>query len=370
MFSQDVAGHTNQIDFDFMPHSKRKGHKNLLVLRFSAMGDVAMTVPVLNALTTQYPDVRVIVASRAAFKPFFSAIPNVHFHEADFHGPHKGFFGVLRLYRELRTFHVYAVADLHNVLRSKIITKLFSWRGKKTATLNKAREAQKQLTAHANKVFEPVVPIVQRHLEVFATLGFPVRLGADAILPRIPISADLIDVVGNGGSTLIGIAPFAQHQGKVYPKDLMQQVIAGLSARPNTKIFLFGGNKEEAHKLKKMADGLTNAEVIAGGRLALKQELQLISNLNLMLSMDSANGHMAAMYGVPVLTLWGATHPYSGFVPFNQPLAHSLTASREQYPLLPTSVYGNKIVQGYEDAMRTIIPKMIIEKAEEILKQQ
>jgi ADP-heptose:LPS heptosyltransferase len=80
-----------------------------------------------------------------------------------------------------------------------------------------------------------------------------------------------------------------------------------------------------------------------------------------MLSMDSGNAHIAAMLGVKVISLWGATHPYAGFVPFNQPLENSLVPDRTIYPLLPTSVYGNKEVEGYQDVMRTIIPTMVVE---------
>lgn len=351
-----------------MPDKKRKAFKNLLVLRFSAMGDVAMTVPVLHALTVQHPDARVIVVSRMAFKPFFDRVPQVSFHDTDFNKRHKGFFGLLRLYKELKALHIYAVADLHNVLRSKVISWLFLRRGKKVATLDKMRDAQKALTAAQNKTLTPVTPIVARHTEVFAKLGFPVVLNESALLTRSLLTQDVACIAGNDDTVRIGIAPFAQHQGKVYPEDLMQQVVDALAEKTNTKLFLFGGSRDEAKKLKKMAQDRANIEVIAGGRFTLSQELQLIGNLDLMLSMDSANGHMAAMFGVPVITLWGATHPYSGFVPYNQPLSNSLMADREQYPLLPTSVYGNKVVQGYEDAMRTITPQMVLNKIEEVLK--
>jgi ADP-heptose:LPS heptosyltransferase len=84
--------------------------------------------------------------------------------------------------------------------------------------------------------------------------------------------------------------------------------------------------------------------------------------------MDSGNAHIAAMLGVQVITLWGATHPYAGFVPFNQPISNSLVSDREKYPLLPTSVYGNKKVAGYEDAMRTISPDMVVNKVNRLIR--
>ena len=81
-----------------------------------------------------------------------------------------------------------------------------------------------------------------------------------------------------------------------------------------------------------------------------------------MISMDSGNAHLAAMLGVKVITLWGATHPFAGFKPFDQPLENCITSDRDKYPLLPTSIYGNKKVEGYEDAMRSILPETVVTK--------
>lgn len=352
-----------------MPHTKKKGtRKHLLLLRFSAMGDVAMTVPLVSALAAQYPDLKITVVTRASFKSFFEGIPNASVYEANFNKQHKGLMGLWRLYAALRALQVYAVADLHNVLRSKVITFLFKRRGKKTATTDKMREARKALTAQQNKRFEPIPAVIARHADAVAQLGFPVTLDGTALRPALPLSEDVVAYTGDKTTTWIGIAPFAQHRSKVYPRDLMHEVIDSLAARPGIKIFLFGGGREEERLLKKFADGKPNILVTAGNKLTMKQELQIISNLNLMLSMDSANGHLAAIYGVKVLSLWGATHPYAGFAPFNQPLSNSLTADRNQYPLIPTSIYGNKEVPGYEDAMRTITPQMVIAKVEEVLK--
>lgn len=86
-----------------------------------------------------------------------------------------------------------------------------------------------------------------------------------------------------------------------------------------------------------------------------------------MLSMDSGNGHLAAMFGVPVVTLWGVTHPFAGFAPFNQPENNQLVADRGKFPLIPTSIYGNKTPKGYEDAMQTIAPKRVVQKVAEVL---
>lgn len=84
-----------------------------------------------------------------------------------------------------------------------------------------------------------------------------------------------------------------------------------------------------------------------------------------MLSMDSGNAHLAAMYGVPTVTLWGVTHPYAGFAPFNQE-AHCLLSDRKLYPAIPTSVYGNEVPEGYQEVMRTIIPEEVVAKIQKL----
>jgi ADP-heptose:LPS heptosyltransferase len=329
------------------------------------MGDVAMTVPVLRALVLQYPEVKITVVSRPFFQAFFADIPNVNFFGVDLNQRHKGIFGLLRLFFDLRKLEVDLVADLHNVLRSKIVRTLFALSGKRVAATDKGRAEKKALTSLTNKVFAPVKPMVERHVDTFQQLGFLI----DVTHPKFPEKAILseevlkqLGVISDiSKSNAIGIAPFAQYESKVYPQDLMQQVIDALAENKKNQLFLFGGGSTEIQKLKALQNKHDNVFVVAG-KVSFEAELQLISNLDVMLSMDSGNAHIAAMLGVKVITLWGATHPFAGFKPFNQPDDFCLTSDRAQFPLLPTSIYGNKKVEGYDEAMRTILPSQVIAK--------
>jgi ADP-heptose:LPS heptosyltransferase len=331
------------------------------------MGDVAMTVPVLRALVLQYPEVKITVVSRPFFQPFFDGIPNVNFFGVDLHKRHKGFIGLLRLFSDLRKLNIDLVADLHNVLRSKVVRTLFALSGKKVASTDKGRDEKKALTSLTNKVFAPVKPMFERHVDTFKQLGFSIDLTNAQFPEKATLSEEILSIIGTKNQNWIGIAPFAQYKSKVYPQDLMQQVIDELAKNTNHKIFLFGGGDKEIQLLNQLQSQHENVLVLAG-KLKFKHELDVISNLDIMLSMDSGNSHIAAMLGVKVITLWGATHPYAGFKPFNQPDDFCLTSDRAQYPLLPTSIYGNKKVEGYEDVMRTILPTTIIEKIEKELK--
>ena len=334
-------------------------------MRLSAMGDVAMTVPVLRALVQRYPELKLTVISRPFFQPFFKDIPNLHFFAFDAKARHKGILGLWRLYQDLKTLKIDAFADLHNVLRSKAVRSLFALNGKKIAFVDKGRAEKKALTRAENKIFQPLTTMFERHQLVFENLGFPIDLSR----PQFPVKAKISQpeaTIVSQSNTLIGIAPFAQYDSKVYPLDLMQEVIDALAANKNHTIFLFGGGQNEKEQLDNLK-GEKNNVINMAGKVPFTAELDLISNLDVMLSMDSGNGHIAAMLGVPVVTLWGATHPYAGFLPFNQTLDNALVSDRNHYPNLPTSVYGNKKVAGYENAMRTILPEQVVARIAEIL---
>ncbi|WP_282030233.1 glycosyltransferase family 9 protein [Winogradskyella eximia] len=329
--------------------------KHILVLRFSAMGDVAMTVPVLRALITQYPKLKITVVTRGFFKPFFQDLENVTVYEADFKGEHKGVLGLYKLSKELKKLQFDAVADLHNVLRSKIL-KLFFF-GKKVVQLDKGRAEKKALTS--GQTFQQLKTTHQRYAEVFETLGYAVDLSQPTFSESKPLSENLNAFISTKDFKTIGIAPFAAHQSKMYPIAQMKAVISELSTSYN--VILFGGGAREIEVLNQLETEYSNVKSVAG-KLNLEDELRLISTLDLMLSMDSGNAHIAAMLGKKVITIWGVTHPFAGFAPFNQPKDFALTANREQYPLIPTSVYGNKFPEGYENAAGSISVEDIVAK--------
>ncbi|WP_420320957.1 glycosyltransferase family 9 protein [Flagellimonas sp.] len=346
----------------------KKGRQtHILVIRLSAMGDVAMTVPVLRGLIDQHPQVKVTVLTKNPFLPIFSGLENVDVFEADVKKRHKGLVGLWRLYKELKTLQIDAVADLHNVLRSRVLQKYFGLSKTPFAQINKGRAEKKALTRANNKVFKQLKSTHQRYADVFAELGFPVNLAKAKLLERIQLSDKVLELAQQDIKKWVGIAPFAAHEGKLYPLNLMKEVIRELNNTNKYKILLFGGGAQEIQQLEAISKEGENVLNMAG-KLNLSEELALISNLDVMLSMDSGNSHLAANYGIPVVTLWGVTHPFAGFYPFGQPIENALMADKERYPLIPTSVYGNKLPKGYESVMETIIPQQVVSKITALLK--
>lgn len=341
----------------------KQSSKHILVIRLSAMGDVAMTVPVIKAMVRTYPTIKITVVSRAFFKPIFKNIPNVSFYVADIKGKHKGVYGLYKLYKELKALQIDAVADLHNVLRSKILGTYFKLGGYKLCKIDKGRAEKKALVQ--NKLFKQLKTTHKRYADVFKDLGHTISLTKEDVLERLPLTEKINLFAGNDQKKWIGIAPFAAFEGKTYPSELMEKVISKLSETNTYKIILFGA---PADKKELTTFSNTNKDVInCAGLLTFQEELALISNLDLMLSMDSGNAHIAAMFGRKVITIWGITHPYAGFYPFGQPSEYALLADKTQYPLLPTSIYGNKYPKGYENVMQTITPEAVFNKIKEVI---
>ncbi|MBT8262796.1 MAG: glycosyltransferase family 9 protein [Bacteroidia bacterium] len=338
---------------------------HILVIRFSALGDVAMTVPVLRVVTAAYPEIKITVVSKNQYAPLFDDVPGVQFLEADVYGRHKGF-GLFKLASEAKELGIDAVADLHNVIRSKIVRSTLWGRGIKTTAIDKGRAEKKKLTVGQNRELAPLKSTHQRYADVFMELGLKIDLDTHVFPAAKDISPRIHHFFGSQPKKAIGIAPFAAYTSKMYPLQMMKEVIARLDSLGDYKIFLLGAGAEEADILKSIELEHKNVLNVAD-QLTFGEELSLISNLDLMVSMDSSNGHLAAMYGVPVITMWGVTHPCLGFTPFEQPAENQLLTDREKFPLIPTSVYGNSFPVGYENAMETITPSVVIAKIQEII---
>lgn len=330
------------------------------------MGDVAMTVPVIRALTAKYPDCKITVLSKPFFKPLFDTIPQVSFFAAQVNTKHKGIVGLFKLYRELKKEKITHVADFHNVLRSKILRALFIFDGKPSIFIDKGRAEKKALTRTKNKIFKQLKTSHQRYADVLNKLGFTLDLSNPTLINKKKLSEKITLFTGLKKDTWIGIAPFAAFKGKVYPLRLMEEVIEEMASK-GFKIFLFGGGKREIeilNTLENTHDGIVNL----AGKLSFKEELEVIGVLDVMVAMDSGNAHLAAMQQVKTVTLWGVTHPYAGFAPFHQPDDYSMVSDLEKYPKIPCSIYGNKVANGYENVMETIAPTKVIEKIMSVLR--
>lgn len=331
----------------------------ILIIRFSAMGDVAMTAPIVKQIAQQNPQCDFVYLSRPFFKPFFSDIPNLEFFAFD-KVKHKGLGGLYDLFKQLKSLRINAIADLHFNLRSRIISLFFKATGVKVAHLNKDRAQKKALTKIKEKQLKPLTPMWQRYTEVFQLLSLKANINNSL---QKTLNTDFSPFGIKDNNFWVGISPFAQHVQKVYPLDKMEQVIDELD-KNQISTFIFGGGQDE----KEVAENWQNkfkSCTSTIGKLNLQQELDFIPQLDLMISMDSAGMHLASLKGVKVLSIWGATHPFAGFLGFGQDMANCV---QDNLYCRPCSVYGSKpCYRGDFACMNNIAPDLIVEKTINLL---
>jgi len=330
-----------------------------LVIRLSSLGDVAVTIPVLYSVAEKYPDDHFLMLTQGAWQSLFVNKPsNLTVFPIYTKGKHKGIRGIIRLLRELSLIvqtKETKVADLHGVIRSFLIDGYFRFRGCQVAVIDKGRGDKRRLTGQKNKIMHPLKTSLNRYREVFEKTGYDSSLRFSGLFSERPAK----------GQIRIGVAPFAKHQGKTYPLEQMEEVVRQLSELPDLQITLWGG-KKEGKQLELWAEKYRNVSSVAG-QMSLQEELSLMNQTDLMVSMDSANMHLASLVNTPVVSIWGATHPYAGFYGFNQDESNII-----QIDLLcrPCSIFGNKpCYRGDYACLKQITPKMVVEKIKAVLRR-
>ncbi len=343
--------------------------EHLLIIRFSALGDVAMTVPVVASLAHQYPHLRITVLSRPAARPLFEGLAsNVGFMEADLKGEYRGWTGLNALYRRLAAKNFTAVADFHNILRSNYLRMRFNLDRFRVEHIDKHRRERRLLVTHSDKAPKRLLTPFRGYADVLERLGYPIKVEFASIFP--PEGAPLAPIADRTGEKAdgqmwIGIAPFAAHKGKIYPVTLMEEVIARLTETyPQGRIFLFGGGRKEREQISRWTAAYPSCTSVPDILRSMAEELLLMSHLDVMVSMDSANMHLASAVGTRVVSVWGATHPRAGFLGWGQREADCVGLD---LPCRPCSIYGNKpCALGDYRCLTGIKPEMIVGKIKEV----
>lgn len=340
----------------------------ILVYRFSAMGDVVMLLPVLKGLLAANPDLEIYLLTRPFLFPVFQEIDRLHLVPAELNGEHKGMKGLRKLYTQIKAeIKPDKVFDLHQVLRTYTLNLYFRLGGFKVFTFNKGQLAKRK--AVFSKSHQLLPGTIERYSDVFIKAGLKLQFPEPPLLKKISksqilrkLQLDLPDSV-----RLVGIAPFAKHPQKVWGFEKVEHLMQALSSDPNIRFVLFGGGNDEISKLDELAAKFPNA-VVAAHLLKLQDELEVLPRLDLMISMDSANMHLAAMAGIPVISIWGATHPSLGFAPYRQPAENQVQYEGKDLNCRPCSVFGNKECKfGDVRCMKNIPVSQVEEKVLQIL---
>ena len=269
-----------------------------------------MTIPVIRIVLKQYPRIKISILTKPVFLELFREFEKVNLIPAEIKGRHRGLIGIFRLRNELKELNIDAVIDLHNVLRTNFLK--FLW-GRNFHQIDKGRKQKTSLIK--GRFFKQIKMTHQRYLDVFNKINMNISISKPVFPKKSSLEKHNKKVIIDSNKKLIGIAPFAKHEAKTYSFEKMKKIIEYVSEEHI--ILLFGGGEIEGKLLGKISKNNKNVFSLVNG-FSLSDQMDFMSNLDLMLSMDSANGHLAAMYGIKVITIWGVTHPYAGFLPFHQ----------------------------------------------------
>lgn len=350
---------------------KSEREKVTLVSRFSALGDVAMTLPLLYNVARSHPERRFLMLTRKQAAPLFINAPeNLTVEGVDLEAHGKPVH-ILALCADLRRrYEIDSYADLHDVIRTKLMRLYFRLHGVRVAAIDKMRAKRKALTRRHGKTLTAIRPVQALYADVFDRLGisrqksFTSLFGADGA-PADDLRPILPEGLANReAETWIAIAPFARHPGKIYPGKSMLKIIDHFAARNDCRVFLLGAGPEETEKLRLWAAGRENVVNVAEARAGFPAELALLSHCDVLLSMDSANMHLASLAGCPVVSVWGATHPYAGFYGRGQKPENAVQLA---LPCRPCSIYGNKPCFRHDYLCLTgISPDLIINRLKRV----
>lgn len=331
---------------------KKDDTSALLVIRLSALGDVAMVIPVVGSLARTYPDRQIKVLTLSRFTSLFDHLPrNVQVLSVK-RNEIKTLYGMVRLLRLIDREDIGMVADMHNVLRSWMIDFYCMLQGKRVSVLNKGRfDRFCLLRLHRRS---PQKPYIKRYEQVFQRLGFQFTL---SFRYAIPNASDFVN--RKDGQVIVGIAPFARYANKTYPLVQMETVVRLLSERKNFRVLLFSGAGKEKQTVRYWADKYNHVEAI-GEKYRLDEEVAIMSQLNLMITMDSANMHLASLCGTRVISIWGATSPLCGFIGWNQREGDAVVSGCD---CQPCTIAGGKTCRyGDFHCLTAISPQAIVEK--------
>lgn len=348
-------------------------YHNVLVARFSALGDVAMTIPVVYSVCVGNPDTRfIMITQKVASTLFINTPPNLIVIGVDTKTYYHGIRGIFRLKSELvKQYDIDLFIDLHDVLRTWILSVSFLLSGIKVLRFKKGRHGKYELTRKHNKHMLPLISSRARYREVFYRAGFATGDLFMSIFGNQKAESNLyssITTPKQPDDLWIAIAPFAKHQGKIYPLQSMQKVVETVAKWPHVTVFLMGAGRDESDTFEKWAANHENVKNLAARRNGFPSELALLSNCDVMVSMDSANMHLASLVRLPVVSVWGATHPYCGFLGWHQ---EERNAVQLNLSCRPCSVFGNKpCLRGDYFCLTGIQPQMIIDHIRQALAER
>lgn len=272
--------------------------QKILCIRFSSIGDILLTTPIVRGLKAQFPQAEIHVATKTCFTHLWAENPYVD----QVHGFNGNIF---KFASELRKEGFDVVYDLHKNLRSHALCLLL---GKIPKQINKYTSARKAFVK--TKINTLPGHLVDRNL---ASLGLVKdNQGLDYFIPK----AAQVNLVEYGISTpYVLFAIGAAHQTKVLSYTKMIELVDSIPHQ----VVLIGDDWDEKIGYR-LATLFPDKIVNLCAKTSIAQSASLIQQASMVITHDSSMMHVAAALQHPNLcTIWGSTHPGLGFTPYQTP---------------------------------------------------
>lgn len=309
--------------------------KPVIVMRYSAMGDVAIACEVVKRMCKRYPRQAFIFMTDERYAQLAPKCNNLTT-KAIRIKEYKGVPMIMGLgFTIAKQYEFDKVIDLNDTIRTKLIRMALRLKNKKVFVVNKHR-IQCFIKFH----FQSKRQLKLRHTaemmaDAITYAGYPLSINDiefnDKTTSNGIIKSQQTEQIN------IGIACFSSKRNKEYPKELLVQLIDMLQNNSNIRVSVFGKGQRETEIGNELSK-LTNC-MSCINEDDMQSDIDNIRNMNLMICVDTGWMHIASLIGKPVISLWGPTQPSCGYYPLHQARDIAVTLSM---PCSPCSVYGKK----------------------------
>lgn len=289
-----------------------------LVIRFSSIGDVVLTSPLLRVLRSRFPKSQIDFLTRKEYADLVRFNPNVNLtYEFD---TSEGFAGLRRMKKTLKEEGYDLVVDLHNSIRSRFVR---SMRGVKAVVVDKRIPERTLLVKFKKNSYAGIVPVADRYLETLGEYGISSDgKGAELHLPDevlFGVASRVAKLHLNRFEHVLGICPFARHATKEWPAERYAEVGRRFVAEKAGAVMIFGGKADvpRATALSAALRSHAGSERVIDwtGELTLAESAAALQYCDVVVTNDSGLMHMAAAMQRRVVALFGSTVEEFGFFP-------------------------------------------------------
>ena len=294
------------------------------------------------------------MVSNPSYSDLFESCGNVAFMAADIQNANSGFRGLFKLYIQLIKLEFDDVVDLHNTFRSKFLSVLFKLKGKRVNTYDKLRDLRNDMIHKGVILSGPHT--TDQYMKAFQYLDANIHMDNRTHMKVLHKN------LGNTPGRRICLAPFSTHRAKEWTLDHMAQLIDLLLEDDRNQVYCLAFDNREKEIFQRWQRKHPQLGLIDDIH-SLADQMKLMSTMDIVVSMDSANMHLAALVGTPVVSIWGSTHPDLGFAPLGN-MEGVIQPPPSYQGRRPLSRFGHfrnsRDIQDAQNAMASITPQQVL----------